>query len=64
MVLRALALVALVNVPLTGPKDAPPERMDARAECLKACAGAPKTATGTMLLQCIKRCEVTPDAGS
>lgn len=58
MLLGALVLTLLSPVPLVAPK-AP---VDERAECLKTCAGAPRDATGAVLLQCLRRCE-GPDAG-
>ncbi|MDP1823366.1 MAG: hypothetical protein Q8L48_08995 [Archangium sp.] len=59
MLLGALVLALLTPVPVpVTPKPA----VDARAECLKACAGAPKDATGKRLLQCLRSCE-PPDAG-
>lgn len=72
LLLRALGLAVLLAMPAeaeTRPA-APPPRVDARAECLKACAGAPKDATGQHLLACLNRCEVKssqaaqPDAGT
>lgn len=34
-----------------------------RAACLKACAGAPRDATGKALLACLTRCDKPADAG-
>ncbi len=53
MVLRALAVVVLFSVPV------PPAKtpVNVRAECMKACAGAPKEASGAHLLECLHRCE-------
>lgn len=61
MVLRTLAVLALMNGPPSEPPATPP--MDVRAECLKGCAGAPKTATGQKLLACIEQCAAR-DAGT
>ena len=59
MLLGALVLALLNPVPV-----APQPPVDVRAECLKRCAGAPKGATGGVLLQCLQRCEPSPaDAG-
>lgn len=67
MVLRALGVMVLMAVP---PAAEPPPKVDARAECLKRCAGAPKDATGARLLACLSTCETpvvkrveAPDAG-
>lgn len=59
MLLGALVLTLLTPVPAP-PAPKPPA--DVRAECLKACAGAPKDATGAALLQCLRQCEPS-DAG-
>ena len=57
MLLGALLLALLNPVPPVSPADV-------RAECLKTCAGAPKGATGAVLLHCLQRCEPSPaDAG-
>lgn len=71
LLLRALGLAVLLAMPAeaeTQPTPAPPPRVDARAECLKACAGAPKDATGQHLLACLNRCDAVkpaqPDAGT
>jgi hypothetical protein len=42
---------------------------DARASCLKACAGAPREADGKRLLSCLTQCDArsdgrVPDGGS
>lgn len=61
LLLRALGLAVLLAMPAEAETPAPPPpRVDARAECLKACAGAPKDATGQHLLACLNRCEVKP----
>jgi hypothetical protein len=60
MLLGALVLTLLSPVPV-GP--APKAPVDSRAACLKACAGAPKDATGQQLLQCLRSCELPADAG-
>jgi len=54
-------VLALMNGPPSEAPATPP--MDVRAECLKGCAGAPKTATGQKLLACIDQC-AAPDAGT
>lgn len=59
MLLGALVLALLNPVPAPPAPKAP---VDARAECLKTCAGAPKDATGKALLACLRRCEPA-DAG-
>lgn len=60
MLLGALVLALLTPVPVpVTPKPA----VDVRAECLRACAGAPKDATGNRLLQCLRACEPAGDAG-
>ncbi|MDP3153976.1 MAG: hypothetical protein Q8N23_14985 [Archangium sp.] len=57
MLLGAILLALLNPVPATSPADV-------RAECLKTCAGAPKGATGEVLLHCLQRCEpAAADAG-
>ena len=54
-------LLALV---IPAPAPVAPKPADARAECLKSCAGAPKDASGKLLLQCLQRCEApATDAG-
>ena len=60
MLLGALVLALLNPVPVSAPPKAP---VDVRAECLKSCAGAPKDASGPVLLQCLQRCEPSTDAG-
>ncbi|MFZ5439990.1 MAG: hypothetical protein ACOZQL_08265 [Myxococcota bacterium] len=59
MLLRALGVMALMAVPASAgaPAPQPQPRNDARAECLKMCAGAPKDADGRRLLACLTRCE-------
>ena len=57
MLLGALVLTLLTPVPAPAPKP-----VDAHAECLQRCAGAPKDATGKQLLVCLQRCEPN-DAG-
>lgn len=57
--------MVLMTVP---PAVEPAPKRDARAECLKRCAGAPKEATGARLLACLSACEApakpeAPDAG-
>ena len=58
MLLGALLVSLLSPVPPPAPKTP----VDARAECLKRCAGAPKESTGQQLLACLNACEPT-DAG-
>ena len=59
MLLGSLLLALVVPAPVPV---APKPPVDVRAECLKACAGAPKDATGAALLQCLRQCEPS-DAG-
>lgn len=61
MMLGALLLALLNPVPVAPAPRAP---VDVRAECLKSCAGAPKDATGQVLLACLQRCEPAIDAGT
>ena len=60
MLLGSLLLALLIQ----GPAAPAPKPTDARAECLRSCAGAPKDADGKALIGCLHRCE-TPavDAG-
>jgi hypothetical protein len=57
-------LLGALLVTLLSPVPNPPAKVpvDARAECLKRCAGVPKESTGKQLLQCLSACEPT-DAG-
>ncbi len=41
-----------------------PTKTDARASCLRTCAGAPRDADGKKLLACLKQCDApVRDAG-
>ncbi len=60
MLLGTLLLALLVPAP--APVEVAVESKNARAECMKTCAGAPKDATGAVLLQCLRSCEPV-DAG-
>jgi hypothetical protein len=62
MLLGALVLALLNPVPERPVSSG--AATDVRAECLKSCAGAPKDATGAVLIQCLQRCEPpAADAG-
>lgn len=65
MWLRALVVTMLVVLPhaeAAKPPPPAPATTDARAECMKACAGKPHGADGKHLLVCLQQCE-PPDAG-
>jgi hypothetical protein len=63
---RAAAFLAVLLAALALAEEPPrPSAADERAQCLKQCVGAPRDATGPVLLACLARCEAlaAPDAG-
>jgi len=62
MWLRALLVTMLVVLPSAEAATPAHPPTDARAECMKACAGTPHGADGKHLLACLQQCQ-PPDAG-